>query len=155
MNNILKELLCGFRKPHSTQHALFKLLQAWQKELDNSGFIGTILKAYDCLPHDLLIAKLGAYGLDRSSLILLLDYLKQRAKVGSSCSEWSEIKHGIPQGSILGPLLFNIFKSDSFFVIEKSDICNFADDNNTLYSCEANLKTALENLKHDARKLLY
>ena len=81
MNNILKELLCGFRKPHST-HALFKLLQAWQKELDNSGFIGTILvglsKAYDCLPHDLLIAKLEAYGLDRSSLRLLLDYLKKR-----------------------------------------------------------------------------
>ena len=72
MNNILNELLCGFRKAHSTQHAVFKLLQAWQKELDNSGFIGTILmdlsKAYDCLPQDLLIAKLGAYGLDKFSL---------------------------------------------------------------------------------------
>ena len=53
-----------------------------------------------------------------------------------------------------GPLLFNIFINDLFFVIEKSDICNFA-DNNTLYSCGANLKTVLENLKHDARKLLY
>ena len=102
MNNFLNELLCGFRKAHSTQHALFKLLQAWQKELDNSGFIGTILmdlsKAYDCLPHDLLIAKLGAYGLDRSSLRLLMDYLnsrKQRTKVGSSYSKWSEIKRGI------------------------------------------------------------
>ena len=74
MNNFLKELHCGFRKAHSIQHALFKLLQAWQKELDNSGLIGTILmdlsKAYDCLPHDLLIAKLGAYGLDRPSLII-------------------------------------------------------------------------------------
>ena len=78
----VNELLCGFRKAHSTQHALFKLLQAWQKGLDNSGFIGTILmnlsKAYDCLPHDLLIAKLGAYGLDRSSLRLLTDYLNSR-----------------------------------------------------------------------------
>ena len=74
MNNFLNELLCGFRKAHSTQHALFKLLQAWQKELGNSGFIGSILvdlsKAYDCLLHDLLIAKLGAYGLDRPSLII-------------------------------------------------------------------------------------
>ena len=82
MNNFLNELLCGFHKTHSTQHALFKLLQAWQKELDNSGFIGTILmdlsKAYDCLPHDPLIAKLGAYGLDRSSLRLLMDYLNSR-----------------------------------------------------------------------------
>ena len=76
MNNFLNELPCGFRKAHSTQHALFKLLQAWQKELDNAGFIGAILmdlpKAYDCLPHDLLIAKLGAYGLDRSSIRLLM-----------------------------------------------------------------------------------
>ena len=94
MNNFLNELLCGFRKAHSTQHALFKLLQAWQKELDNSGFIGTILmdlsKAYDCLPHDLLIAKLWAYDLDRFSLRSLMDYLnsrKQRTKVGSSYSK--------------------------------------------------------------------
>ena len=64
MNNFLNELFCGFRKAHSTQHLLFKLLQASQKELNNSGFIGTILtdmsKAYDCLLHDLLFAKLGA-----------------------------------------------------------------------------------------------
>ena len=113
-------------------------------------------KAYDCLPHDLLIAKLGAYALDRSSLRLLMYYLnsrKQRTKVGSSYSKWSEIKQGIPQCSILGPLLFNIFINDLIFVIEKSDICNFADDN-TLYSCGPNLKTVLENLKHDASKRL-
>ena len=86
-----------------------------------------------------------------------MDYLnsrKQRIRVGSSYSKWSKIKHGLPQGSILGPLLFNIFLNDSFFVIEKSDICNFADDN-TLYSCGANLKTVLEDLKHEASKLLY
>ena len=69
MNNFLNELLCGFRKAHSIKHALFKFLQEWQKELDNSRFIGTILmdlsKPCDCLPHDLLIAKLGAYGLEQ------------------------------------------------------------------------------------------
>ena len=103
MNNFLNKLPCRFRKAHSTQHALFKLLQAWQKELDNLGFIRTILmdpsKAYNCLPHDLLIAKLGACGLERSSLRLLIDCLnsrKQRTKVDSSCRKLSEIKHGIP-----------------------------------------------------------
>ena len=64
----VNKLLCGFRKAHSTQHALFRLLQKWQKELDSSGIVGTILmdlsKAYECLPHDLVIAKLEAYGLD-------------------------------------------------------------------------------------------
>ena len=79
---------------------------------------------------------------------------KQRTKVGSSYSKWSEIKHEIPQGSKLGPLLFNIFTNDLFFVIEKSNICNFVDDN-SLYSCGANLKTVLENLTHDTSKLLY
>ena len=82
IKHFLNLLLCGFRKACSTQHALFRLLQKWQKELDSGGFIGTILmdlsKAYDCLPHDLLIAKLEAYGLDNGSLNLLLDYLSFR-----------------------------------------------------------------------------
>ena len=75
----LNQLLWGFRKAHSTQHTFFRLLQKWQKEPDSGGFIGTILmdllKAYDCLPHDLLIAILQGYGLDNGSLNLLLDYL--------------------------------------------------------------------------------
>ena len=89
INIFLNELLCGFRKARSIQQVLFKLLQAWQKEQDYWGFTGTILtdlsRAYDCLPHDLLIAKLGVYGLDRFSLRLLMEYLnsrKQRANVG-------------------------------------------------------------------------
>ena len=64
-----------------------------------------LLKAYDCLRHDLSIAKLEAYGLRNGSLNFLLDYLtfrKQRTKVGSAYSKWSEIRHGIPQGLILG-----------------------------------------------------
>ena len=64
IENFLNHLLSGFRKGHSTQHSLFRFLQKCQKELDSGWFIGTILmdlsKAYDCLPHDLLIAKLEA-----------------------------------------------------------------------------------------------
>ena len=162
MNRFLNSLLHGFRKAHSTQHALYKLFQAGQKELDQCEFVGTILmdlsKEYDCLAHDLLIAKLEAYGLDVVSLSLLKNYLanrKQRTKVGSTYNHWFEFIHGISQGSILGPLLFDIFIEilDKFFEIQKSNICNFADDN-TLYSCSQDLQTVIEHLTYDVKNVL-
>ena len=113
LERYLNTLLCGFRKAHSTQHALFKLLQAWKEELDKSGFVGTILmdlsKAYECLPHDLLIAKFEAYDIDKSDLNLIRSYLsnrKQRAKINSSYSDSYDLVRGVPQGSTLSPSLF-------------------------------------------------
>ena len=103
-----------------------------------------------------MIAKFGAYGLSKSSLSLLLNYLtlrKQRVKIGLSYSLRNEIKRGILQGSILGPLFFNIFINDIFVFIEKSKICNFADEN-TIYDCGEDLSNILENLKHDLKILL-
>ena len=143
------------------QHALFRLLQKWQKELDSSGIAGTILmdlsKAFDCLPHDLVISKLEAYGLDTNSLRFAFDYLncrKQRTKMGYTYSDWSEVFPGIPQRSILGPLLFNIFLNNIFFFIQKSEACNFSDDN-TLYSCDRNLLRIKENLIFDVNNILF
>ena len=90
MDTFLNKLLYGFRKARSIQHALFKLLQRWQKELDNSGLVGTVLmdlsKAYYFLPQDLIIAKFEACGLS-----LLLEYLTSRkptVKMGSTYSLW-------------------------------------------------------------------
>ena len=113
-------------------------------------------KAYGCIPHELLIAKLHYYGVNNTSLKLLLDYLtnrKQRTKIGSSFSLWHDIDTGAPKGSILGSLLFNIFINDLFFSITKPEVCNFADDN-TLYSSNKDLDHVFDNLYYDLDNLL-
>ena len=108
-------------------------------------------KAYYCLPHDLLLAKLQAYGFSKESIRLFLSYLTnrtQRIKIGSTFSHCTNILKGIPQGPILGLLLFNIFMNDLFFFSAKCEICNFADDN-SLYSCGMNLDNIFSNLIQD------
>ena len=105
-------------------------------------------KSYDCIPYRLPIAKLECYGIDKIELSLILDYLsrrKKRMKIDSSYRSWYDIIRGVPPDSILGPLSFNVFINDLFFVITMSEVCNCPDGNN-LYSSNKELK-CLEFLK--------
>ena len=152
----LSPFLCGYRKGYSAQHALISLLEKWRVTLDNNEYAGAVLmdlsKAFDCMNHDLLIAKLYAYGFRKDAVTMIRNYLTnrwQRTKINTSFSSWSELLTGVPQGSVLGPLLFNIYLNDLFWENELTDVCNFADDT-TFYSCDQELDTVLTNLEHDS-----
>ena len=131
----LSPSLCGFRKGFSTQHCLAVMVEQWRKAIDNKLHAGGILtdlsKAFDCLNHDLLIAKLHAYSFDENSLKLIYSYLsdrKQRTRNNNVYSNEGTLSSGVPQGSILGPLLFNIYMNDIFLFVPEINIANYADD---------------------------
>ena len=102
-------------------------------------------KVFDTVNHNLLIAKLHAYGFDIKTLKLLRNYLTkswQATKVNSSFSTWSELLQDPPQGSVLGSILFSNYLNDLFYLTEMTQACNFADDT-TFYVCDKDLKLRL------------
>ena len=159
MESKFSKFLTGFRKKHNTQHALLTMIETWKSKLNVGHKIGAIImdlsKAFDTLNHDLLLAKLKAYGFDAKSVAFLKSYLsdrQQRCKIDDTFSDWQKLIAGVPQGSILGPLLFNIFINDLFLIIENCTLCNYADDN-TLYACRQNLDDVIVALQKDFCKL--
>ena len=106
-------------------------------------------KALDCIPHDLLVANLHAYGLSMDAITIIYSYMKRRkqgVKINDTESLFKILLSGLPQGSILGPILFNIFINDLLFFTK---LANFADDN-TIYAAKRDLNELLRLLKKES-----
>ena len=151
MAKVLSRYQCGFRKGYDPQHCLLAMIDKWKIAVDNGNVFGALLtdlsKAFDCLPHDLIIAKLNSYGFNLTALNLIHNYLtkrKQRTKINHSHSSWEDILFVVSQGSIFGPILFNIFLSEL--------LCNYADDN-TINKEHENIDDLITFLQEAAAKL--
>ena len=135
MENKFSKYFTGFHKNHNTQNSFLRMIEFWKAKLNNGSKVGVIImdlsKAFDSLNHDLLSAKLKAYGIDNNAVSFMRSCLTNRlqlCKINNSFSKWAKISAGVPQGSILGPLLFNIFINDMFLFLQKCDLANYAND---------------------------
>ena len=155
----LSIFLCGFTKNMSPQNCLLFMVEKWKKFLDKNMKCGVLLtdlsKAFDCLVHDLFIAKLDAYGFDYLACKLIHSYLvgrMQRVRVNASFSDWCSIDTGVPQGSVLGPDLYNINSNDLFLFLAL-DIANFADDNSPFVGAQT-IPQVISELEEESVRLL-
>ena len=137
MENKFSKYLTGFRKNPNTQNSLLRTIESWKTKLNNGSKVGVIImdlsKAFDSLSHDFLFENLEAYDLDNNPVNFMRICQTnrfQRSKINDSFIEWMKISAGVPQGSILGLLLFNIFINDIFLFLQKCDLTNYADESN-------------------------
>ena len=132
------------------------MLEKWKLSTDNKGFADRVLmdlsKAFDRINHQLLLAKLHAYGFSQQALAIICSYLsnrKQRIKINNVFRSWKDLILGVPQESVLEALLSNIYLNDLFFFLNNVVICNFADDATTYISDES-LGDVLKSLEKNS-----
>ena len=158
-NNSMYVGQSGFRQQHSTCTALIKTLDKWNIEIDKGNYIGAVFvdlsKAFDMVNHKLLIAKLNSFGITGIENKWFKSYLNNRTQcvsVNGTISNPKTIMSGVPQGSILGPLLFLLFINDMSDSIMNSTVDMYADDT-LIYFCHRDVKTIETCLNNDLASL--
>ena len=139
-NNIIYNLQFGFRQQYSTSHALVNITENIRKALDGGnigcGIFVDLQKAFDTVDHQILLTKLNHYGIRGVSNDWFKSYLSNRnqyVSINGFDSGLAAINCGVPQGSVLGPLLFLLFINDLNHTIKFCKVHHFADDTNLLY----------------------
>ena len=143
-NKVLYKEQFGFRKGYSTSQTLLNITQKIMDALDKGQFACGVFidlqKAFDTVDHEILLKKLYHYGIRGTPLSLFRSYLfgrRQFVSIAGSKSSYSIIRHGVPQGSVLGPLLFLLYINDLHYAIKFSMVHHFADDTNILHINES------------------
>ena len=160
-NNLLAEQQYGFRKLHSTEFAAVKLADYISKQIESGNIPCSLYinlsKAFDTLCYDILLHKLRYYGFSGTELKLLRCYLRNReqyVKYNNYQSEQIDISTGVPQGSILGPLLFSICINDLMTVSDKLNFIMYADDTTIYFNLEDFDPTCIEaNITNELEKV--
>ena len=157
--DILHTYQSGFRKNHSCQTSLIALTDKWLKQMDNGKLIGTIFidlkKAFDMVDHKILIEKLKIYHFNKLTVSWFVSYLENRnqtVKVGNTVSSVGILKYGVPQGSILGPLLFLLYINDLPMIIKHTEMDIYADDS-TLHTADKHTSIIEKNLQKDLNSI--
>ena len=157
INTLIKffsKFQCGFWKDFNAWHWLITMIKKWKSSV-NGGDQYDLSKAFDSIDYELLIAKFYAGGFDKISLCFINSYLKgrkQRTKINSSYSAFAKILFGVPQGSILGPLLFNSYTCDPFLENSDMNIANYADDS-TPYACSWDVDSVIFNFQKNTERV--
>ena len=154
--NLLHKTQSGFRSQHSCETALIHMTDSWLNAMDNENMVGVVLidfkKAFDLVDHQILLSKLELYGFASENLLWFNTYLthrQQQVTVNNFKSEFEPVSCGVPQGSILGPLLFLLFINDLPLFTTNVYTDKYADDT-TLYDIQSSQQMIEQNFVDSA-----